>query len=311
MSNMLDNKLKQEPQALSAAEQELLHAADAAIPAAPDRQRLLAAAYRAGETQPKETNMIPNPITRLFAGQPRTLRFAIGTALLLGLLTLSLVLPRGGTLSPVAPAWAADNGYLLAFDFGDADINSIQPVIDELVATVKAFKEQHGIADGENRYNQHNQTRVLRRIERHGDAPPVETSSETRRAVVMVTLPNGELLDEFKAELAKIPSLPEPQLTNATWFRMEGLPDPSEKGISLALSFEKDGQTSPHTFYFPETATEVEIQTSINEWLAANMPDHEFEVDVDLEVTENGESRSLSVKIKGNTDSGLDGLTAE
>lgn len=277
---------------LEDAEQELLAADNSTIPAAPERRRLLAAAYTTTEASTKETKMIPNPIARLFAGKHPALRLALGSALLLAVLGLSMVFPR-----PAPPAWASAEGYMLAFDFGEGSTQEqVQPILDQLHAAIRAFKEAHNLPlEHPQRFSTHGEKRVIKRIEKHSDGSGSETSEEKSRVVAMIALPDASLLEDLKAALAGIAGLPEPQPTNATWFTEQGLPDPDKPGIHLALSFDAKGGT-PHMFYFPETATEAEVEASINDWLSQNKPDFKGKVDVTLK--RDGENLELSVKIE-------------
>lgn len=298
MSDRFAGRSGEELDALSPAEQALLAVEDSAIPAQPDRHRLLAAAYAAESETTKETAMIPNLITRLFAGKNPVARLALGTLCLAAVLALSLVLPRGGgSISPAGAAWAAAEGYMLAFDFGEGSTQEqVQPILDQLHATVKAFKEQHKLPAGEpQRYGTSAEKRVVKRIEKHGDGPGTETTEEKSRVVAMIALPDASLLEALQAELAKIPGLPAPRQTDATWFTANGLPNPEEPGIHLALSFDNNGG-EPHMFYFPQDATEAQIESEISGWLAANKPDFKGAVDVTLE--RDGDNLRLGVEIK-------------
>jgi hypothetical protein len=305
MSEPLANKLSQEQEQLSQEEQLLLHCVDSRIPDPPDRQLMLAKVFDASEHQLKETQMLPSQLTQLFAGRTPALRVTFAAAIVLAVLALSLVLPRGGSLSPLAPAWAANDGYLLAFDFGEGSTQEqVQPVLDQLIATVRAFKEQHNLPlDNISGAGSGGRVMVRKTSESHerssstdGQAPTVVKKEESR-VMVVIQLPAGALLEEFEAELAKIPGLPAPTRTNATWFAEVGELDPSKQGIHLGLSFREGGELRPHMFYFPDTATEAEIEKTINEWLAINKPDHDFTVEVKL--TQDGENRNLEVRLSG------------
>lgn len=286
---------------LAAGERDLLARASAMVSPPPDRQRMLAGAYAASESDQKETTMIPNPIFKLFAGHSAGPRIAWGGALLIAVLALSLVLPRGGGINPVASAWAASDGFVLTFDFGPGSTpEQAQPILDELHRVVREFKAKHNLpAEQAQRFATHSDRRVVKKVERHGDSAPVETREEESRVIAMIALPSSELLAELEAELAQIPGLPAPSNVNATWFSANGLPDPNKPGIHLALSLDNaDGSaTEPHMFYFPEDATEADVESSINDWLAENRPGINYTVDVTLKRA--GERLELSVNING------------
>jgi hypothetical protein len=301
MSDRFAGRSGDEPDALSPAEQALLAVEDSTIPAPPNRNRLLAAVYAAEPEIIKETAMVPNMITRLFAGKNPVVRLALGALCLATVVTLSLVLPRGGSISPVGTAWAAAEGYMLTFDFGEGSTqDQVQPILDQLHAKVTEFKKAHNIPlDREHKIGSYGEKRVVKRIEKHGDGPEVESKEEHSRVIVMVALPNGDLLDELQTELATIPGLPDPAQTNATWFTENGLPDPGRPGINLALdfNFSGEGASEPHMFYFPQDATEDQIESEINGWLTTNKPDFKGAVNVTLKHSEG--RTELSVDIQG------------
>jgi hypothetical protein len=273
---------------------------ESGCPPPPERSRLLAAAF-AADNLAKEKVMIPSPINRLFAGKHPALRLALGGALLLSLVAFSLLLPRGFSQGPAAPAWATTEGALLAFDFGNVDIASIQPVVDQLQAKVKAFKEAHNLPTGE----PHRMSSIIstekKTVTQHsasGQPAGAPVEQDTKRVVVMVQLPDATLVDALKQELAGIAGLPAPQLTDATWFTEQGLPDPTQPGLTVALNLaDKDGAAQPHVFNFPETATQEQIQSEINNWLAQNRPEYNFTVKVEL--TGDKDNRKLRVEIQG------------
>jgi hypothetical protein len=264
-------------------------------PPPPDRQRLLATAFAADPIPCKENIMLPNPIDRLFAGKPFALRLALGGALLIALVAFSLVLPRSFRQGPAAPAWATSEGYLLAFDFGSADLANIQPVIDQLKARVTAFKQAHNIPTGQAHsatgiMSSEKKTIIKHDINGQGGAP---AEQQEKRAIVMVSLPDASLIEDLKKELASIPGLPVPQVTDATWFRENGLPDPSQPGINLGINFGE----KQHMFNFPETATEQQIQQELDSWIRQNEPDADIKVKVTL--TGDEKNRRLEVSIEG------------
>jgi len=125
---------------------------------------------------------------------------------------------------------------------------------------------------------------------------PQETQS--KRVVLMVALPDASLVDDLKKELATIPGLPTPQLTDATWFTENGLPDLTQPGINISLNFDDhQGGSKQHVFNFPDSATEQQIETEINNWLVQNEPDCKFTVKVTLSGDE--KNRKVEVSIEG------------
>jgi hypothetical protein len=265
-------------------------------PPPPDRARLLAAAVT-NYSQPKEQAMVPNPVYRLFSGKPLVLRLAVGSALLVAIFALSQLLPRPGALVPVTPAWAATEGALLAFDFGDADLATIQPLIDQLKDKVTAFKTAHNLPTGE----AHSATGLIsserKMVIKHEDGAVSEGGheQETKRAIVMVQLPDATLVDELKQELASIPGLPVPEVTDATWFTRNGLPDPTQPGINVGLNFGE----KQHMFNFPQGTGAAQMESEINSWIAQNEPD--FKGSVKVTVSGDEHNRRVEVRVESTT----------
>jgi len=276
-------------------------------PPPPTRERLLGTVFAASNNTSKETNMTPNLISRLFAGKHPAARFALGGVFVVALIALSLALPRSFTQGPAQPAWAAAEGYLLAFDFGDADQATIQPIVDQLKAKVTAFKQAHNLPI----VKQHSASgmiasdrKMIIKHEESGQTAGAPQEKEQKRAIVMVSLPDATLVDDLKKELASIPGLPTPELTDATWFTEKGLPDPTQPGINLSLNF-GDKQ---HVFNFPETATEQQIQSEIDSWLKTNQPD--FQNTVKVTLTGTAENRQIEVSIESKKDDSSAGTAA-
>ncbi len=76
-------------------------------------------------------------------------------------------------------------------------------------------------------------------------------------------------------------------ISDATWF-MCGKDGASMDGITVNIG--------THIFTFPMSATEEEIEKTINEWLAENKP--EMKAEVDVEVTTVDDHKQVKIKIK-------------
>ena len=273
----------------------------------PARQALLDRAY-AQATTTQETPM--TLIQRLFAGKPLAVRLAFASLMLLAIVALSLLLPRavltpGGMrwLHSVQPAFAATDGYMLLYEFKDCDPAAIQPLVEQLTATVREFKKAHNLPETEpqklgNEFCIGAETIEKCVVKHDPESTAASPAQETKHvtAIVAVQLTDASLLDELKAELAKIPGLPEPQVTDATWFSEKGLPLPGDDAINLKLGL----GNKQHAFNFPKDATEPEIEAAINEWLQQNHPDMKFDVEV-KKSTEEGKTR-MEIRVKSTAD---------
>jgi hypothetical protein len=225
-------------------------------------------------------------IERLFTG--RRWYFQLGAALLLlAAVTLLALLPR-------ASSWAQTNGYVLKFDFGQV----VDPEDDSGVRT--AVKDQ--LADLE---------AALKDWPRERQPAAQDGKSECE-VMVSVNIDNGHmtalvaLVDADRAELedlaewlAEKPGVPAPQITEATWFHPGGKLDPNA-GITFNIM--------DHQFSFPASATESEIEQTINDWLKENRPEFGGTVDVTInrsaESADGHEDEKVEVMIKVNESPG-------
>ncbi len=279
----------------------------------PTRSRVLGHVYsQAGSTQENKTMSFK----RLFTGRPLGLQLAAGTALLLVIVCLSIVLPRvmfssrGIEVRGMQPAYAATEGYLLLYDFGEADMATVQPLIDKLTAAVRAFKKAHRLPDDQSKHEFKLSVASEQREVTTGAAPaaaaapgPEGNMVKSSKVLMVIDLQDDTLLDELQAELARIPGLPEPQVTDATWFSEKGLPLPDDKdGVSIQLNL----GNSEHTFTFPKSATTEEMQQAITEWLAQDNPGRQFKVKVDK--TAEGDKTRIEIRIEGEQESGGAGM---
>ena len=292
----------------------------------PSREALLAHVYTQTETtQEPEMKLIH----RLFRGKPAAMRLALAAALVLALVALSLLLPRA-VLTPggmavhggAQAAYAATEGYMLVFDFGDVEWAAVQPVIHQLYATVAAFKDAHNItweSDARMLGLGVDEGRKEARTTKHAagadadaaigggsGSPPQQGGLSHGRTILAIPLCDASLLDELKAELKKIPGLPEPKVIDATWFSEQGLPLPGDDGIKLEMGM---GGDALHSFNFPKDATKEEIEQAINDWLVKNHPDKEFKVSVVKE--QDGEKTRLEIRIQSSEGGGAAGGPAK
>jgi hypothetical protein len=250
-------------------------------------------------------------IHRLFTGKPVIVRLALAAVLLLAIAALSMLLPRAvltrhGVQLHSGPqvAYAATEGYLLVYDFGDAGMDSVKAKVEQLTEAVRAFKQAYNIPQVSSKdgrmfsvMEEKKEVRTSHSVQGSASASADAAGGiASSHVVVAVSLPDDKLLDELKAELGKIEGLPTPQVTDATWFSEQGLPLPGEDGVKLVLNM---GQ-GEHAFNFPKEATPEEMEQAINEWLKETHPDKTFTVQVEKKVE--GEQRRIEIRIKGDMD---------
>lgn len=309
LSGPEQSQLQAKPELRAAlAENRALHNLGQASLEPPAREVLLARVY-AQATTTQETNM--TFIQRLFAGKPLILRLALAAVLLLAIAALSLLLPRAMlTRNGVQlhggpqPAYAATDGYLLVYDFGDVELASVKAKIEQLTQAVKAFKQAHKMPQesGKNGHmlfvtEEKKEVRTSHAADSGASAGEDASGGKaSNHVVVALTLPDDKLLGELQAELSKIDGLPTPKVTDSTWFSEQGLPLPGDDAIKLALNL---GQ-GQHAFNFPKDATPEEMEQAINAWLKQTHPDKTFTVQVEKKVE--GDQQRIMIRIKGDTD---------
>ena len=290
------------PDGEPAAEEGALAALAAAVPAAPERDRLLSRAYASPEAN-KECTM--SVIHRILLSRRPLVRYGLALLLVLGIAALSLLLPRGvkwtGSglqLQGPTPAYAATEGYLLIYEFSGENPDAIKPIVDQLLAKVREFKLAHKLPVEENKsrrirlYASDTETKSSTASAGGEDAPKTETKSKCK-LIVAVALENTELLDELKEELKSIPGLPEPTVTDSTWFQKDGEPLPGEGANQLSIYL----GDKEHTFNFsPETSPE-EMEQAIRAWLEERAPGKKFDVEVEKDVQPDGKTE-FRVEIK-------------
>lgn len=250
-------------------------------------------------------------LKRMFAKRSLALKLALACLLVLAVAGLSLLLPRvgrDGVQGPASPAYAAVDGYILLYDFGAVKQESVQGVIDKLAAAVRDFKAAHKLpADGAAQQAhvavmaEEKQESASNVKEENGEAEE-SSASETGgvHVIAAVMLPDAALLDELKEALKDVPGLPEPVVTDATWFSEHGWPLPGEDGMRLSVNLADE----QHTFTFPKDATTTEMQQAINAWLKEKRPDLTFTVNIEQQGGE--KQRRIIVKIRGETPGGAE-----
>jgi len=183
-----------------------------------------------------------------------------------------------GVMLPAKSSFAATNGYLLVFDLGaiPASDNTEQAtenanaICKKIQDALKAWEDAHK-AEVE-AYKAEGKCKLL-----------ISVNINNGEGQAMVGLLGGDdkALESLKVALAEVPGLPEPTISDATWFAKAG--DSPELG---GLVIDVHG----HIFTFPESATEEEIESTINAWLAENKPGATADVEVVIEEA-NGERR--------------------
>jgi hypothetical protein len=94
---------------------------------------------------------------------------------------------------------------------------------------------------------------------------------EKNRRVLCVGLAQADekLLMQIKRSLGKVPGMPEPKVSDATWFSA-GKVDPNKEALVLQLG--------NRTLNFDPGFSELQVQQALNDWLADNRPGFRGEV---------------------------------
>jgi hypothetical protein len=266
----------------------------AALPAPPERARMLDAACREGEDI-KESSM--NTITKALTHPHPALRAGLALALVLAVVALSMLLPRqNGLLPGFTPAYAAADGYVLLYVFECESPEQIQPLVDQLIARVKEFKLAHNLPSTEPQKQKKElrgcKIKLEKRDTNEGGSGAAPEQAKKCRAMLAINLEDKSLLEELRSELESIPGLPEPQITEATWFMENNEPGSCEGGDQITL----DLGDKAHTFSFPAGAGAEEMKAALTAWLAENEPGMKFNVIVEQNKDAEG-NITLMVKV--------------
>ena len=247
------------------------------IPAAPPWENLRSEVIR-DYTEHKENAM--TMILRIMGGQKWYVKLAFSLALVAGVLALSLLLPRNGSINPVALAWAASDGYTLTYDLpAPAGGCKDDPLLTLIHDTIKAWTDSYKAnapADAP-------EAKVMLRME---VSKCDEADPGTLQLTVMALNLSYENLESLRAELAAKAGVPEPAIEESTWFMDEKMTNPDFVSVML----------NNRTFNFPPGATEEEMETLLTEWIKTSV-DVEFTGSVDVEIGELNGEKQIKIKI--------------
>lgn len=253
-------------------------------PPAPDRQAAILRALSTAEHFKEQKQMMI--FNRIFAG-PRWYINAAGAALLLmAVATAVMLFPRQTSLAQES------GGYVLSYDLGTAPEGEqqgyslpggLESSVEPFHAAIRAFVDKQKEAAKAAGQDYNNKVSI-RMTNRNG------------QLTLVVGLANADaaLMQELKAALAAaVPSLPEPQVQDATWFSRGELDMNCEEGLTLLL----DG----HVFTFGEGFTAEEVEKTLNDWLKDNKPGAKATVTVNKSSGGAGE-HNIEVKVNVHED---------
>ena len=241
-------------------------------PDSPGREAMLAAVYSRAKNHKED-------FVAMFSGifVRNKWYLSAGFALVLIAAALAIGMSRPG------PAFAQSDGWVLEYRFGKvADENAspetvYKPVLDQAEKALHELAQSKRPA-GETEYK----PKIMFNV-------TVDNGEMTM--VVAVVADNLISLDDVKSALSGIPGLPEPTVTDSTWYTENGA------GFAGLLTVNLNN----HIFNFPVNATEAEIESAINAWLAEHKPgaNAQVEVTITTETGENGEQKKrIEVRIK-------------
>ena len=269
-----DRKLAQADPGLTALIQEnaALGRITEAIPAAPPWENLRTEVIN--DYQGHKENAMTT-IYRLMSGQKWYIKLAFSLALCAGVLALSLVLPRAGSINPVAPAWAASDGYILTYDLPVPTCPPGEdPLLNGINEAVQAWTDDYRA----NAAPDAPEAQVMLRIE---ISMCDENDPGTLTLSVMALNLGYEDMESLRATLAEQAGVDEPLIEESTWFMDEKMTNPDFVSVTM----------NGRTFNFPPGATEEEMETLLTEWIKTEV-DVEFGGSVDVAITElNGEKQ--------------------
>jgi hypothetical protein len=211
--------------------------------------------------------------------------------------------PQYGLFGQPGQAWASASGYVLSYELpGDA----IDPRVGDGQAGASLSENPYMLKVREliQNWTAENGVTLVRERSAVGDEPAValalkammsaqkcegenaDVQVQATLEVLALGLSEGQL-DSLEETLKGVDGLGAPARSEATWFHMEQLKLDS-------TMIEVDG----HQFSFPEGTGEEEMERLISDWLIANNPGYDGEVDVTITNTpDNG--KQIRIEIRG------------
>jgi hypothetical protein len=254
---------------------------------APARQEVLAQAYlRASLTKEKRMTLIE----RLFAGRPLVAQLGIAALLLLAVTVTSVL------LMPGPGALAATESVVLNYDLSSFDKEAAKSKFNEIEAAVNANLPK-GVkvltADVKA------QIRREKRVVKHDgveQGAPEETETRQVNGIIVLSDADDAAIAQLNEAVAKaVPGVAAPKIEDATWFRENGAAIGGGINITLSLN------GAEHVFNFPQGTSADQIKSQIKDWVEANHPGVEFNVDVNVS-GDGKEEQQVEVRIEGKTD---------
>jgi hypothetical protein len=249
---------------------------------APDKTRMLnTVRTRLNETKNKEFKTM-SFISSLLTGRRWYWQVA-------AVMFIVLAFFGGAVMISADKSYAETNGVMLEVDLGSvpdcADGSCDNAVLHETLSKLQA--------------------EILAWVEANKSENPDAVSGEThkRKLLIAVNVNNGKavarigLIDEDSEKIESLKQAliakgyPVLTVTDATWFEC-GDKEASMDGLTIDIG--------SHVFSFPMDSTEADIEKTINDWLAVNIPEMKAEVDVKI-IEENGHKKvEVVLKLKAN-----------
>lgn len=162
---------------------------------------------------------------------------------------------------PGNPGWAQTDGWVLEYKLGQA-AEGDNPVLAFKSVMNSAQKALHEYLNSEREANPDQPKANIN----------VNLNARNGEVTLSIAVLGSESItaDDVKAVLSKVPGLPVPTVTDATWFSRSGLP--GEGLLSLMLD--------DRLFHFPLAASKEDIEAMLNEWLADHRPGKQAKVEV-------------------------------
>lgn len=240
--------------------------------------------------QPKEKTM--TALSRIFYGKRWYVQAALAVLIITGLLAVSLLLPRSGSFSPLTPAWAASDGYMMTYVLpAPGGPGSEVALLDDIEQVVKNWVDSRKAsvpADGEAYADQ---TKIMFKGLFQDDG---------MHLTIMAVNVSFSDMESLRSELGTVTGIPEPTIEEATWFHLQELEAAMEE---LSSTDSISVNLHDRVFNFPPDATEDEIRALLNDWIDTEYPDADMNVDVEV-VDEDGQKRIRILLRDNNSEAG-------
>lgn len=258
-----------EAHSASMAENKLLAGLANGAPPPPDRLRMLAQVTAARSGQASGLGALLPGMSWIFSRRSLYLQAVFALLLVtLGAVFCTLALPGRSS--------AYMDGYMLVYDLGycgmpaprtGANGAPSRPVMGPRVCDGRVV----GMSEALSRWSRKRRLAMSLLGQKPDNIVSITSDENQGHTIVKVGLARADerLLGDIQRALGRVPGVPKPEVTDATWFSA-GKIDLAQQGMSVVMG--------DRVITMPPGFTEQEFQQRLNEWLELNRPGYQAQV---------------------------------